>query len=137
MLAAGSGSIVNIASIAGLVGVADRAAYNASKHGLIGLTRTLAAEWGHRGVRTNAVCPGWVKTAMDDTDQAAGYYSDTDIISRIPMGRFAFPDDVAKAVAFLADQEQSGFVNGATLTVDGGWTSDGSWQSLRDRHRTR
>ena len=137
MLAAGSGSIVNIASIAGLVGVADRAAYNASKHGLIGLTRTLAAEWGHRAVRTNAVCPGWVKTAMDDTDQAAGYYSDADITSRIPMGRFAFPDDVAKAVAFLADPEQSGFVNGATLTVDGGWTSDGSWQGLRDRHRTR
>jgi NAD(P)-dependent dehydrogenase (short-subunit alcohol dehydrogenase family) len=137
MLAAGSGSIVNIASIAGLVGVADRAAYNASKHGLIGLTRTLAAEWGHRGVRTNAVCPGWVKTAMDDTDQAAGYYSDADITSRIPMGRFAFPDDVAKAVAFLADPEQSGFVNGAALAVDGGWTSDGGWQSLRDRHRAR
>ncbi len=137
MLAAGAGSIVNIASIAGLVGVADRAAYNASKHGLIGLTRTLAAEWGHRGVRTNAVCPGWVKTAMDDTDQAAGYYSDRDITSRIPMGRFAFPDDVAKAVAFLADPEESGFVNGAALTVDGGWTSDGSWQSLRDRHRQR
>jgi NAD(P)-dependent dehydrogenase (short-subunit alcohol dehydrogenase family) len=135
MLAAGSGSIVNIASIAGLVGVADRAAYNASKHGLIGLTRTLAAEWGHRGVRVNAVCPGWVKTAMDDTDQAAGHYADADITSRIPMRRFASPDDVAQAVAFLADPAQSGFVNGATLTVDGGWTADGSWQSLRDRHR--
>src|SRR5262249_37020501 len=62
MLAAGKGSIINIASVAGLLGVADRAAYNASKHGLIGLTRTLAAEWGGRGVRVNAVCPGWVKT---------------------------------------------------------------------------
>jgi NAD(P)-dependent dehydrogenase (short-subunit alcohol dehydrogenase family) len=134
MLAAGAGSIVNIASIAGLVGVADRAAYNASKHGLIGLTRTLAAEWGHHGVRTNAVCPGWVKTAMDDTDQAAGYYSDADITSRIPMQRFASPDDVAQAVAFLADPTQSAFVNGATLTVDGGWTADGGWQRLRDRH---
>ena len=61
MLEAGSGSIVNVASVAGLVGIADRAAYNASKHGLIGLTRTLAAEWGGRGVRVNAVCPGWVK----------------------------------------------------------------------------
>jgi NAD(P)-dependent dehydrogenase (short-subunit alcohol dehydrogenase family) len=135
MLAAGSGSIVNIASIAGLIGVADRAAYNSSKHGLIGLTRTLAAEWGHRGVRTNAVCPGWVKTAMDHVDQAAGHYADADITSRIPMQRFASPDDVAQAVAFLADPSQSGFVNGATLTVDGGWTADGSWQSLRDRHR--
>ena len=57
MLAQGTGSIVNVASVAGLVGVADRAAYNASKHGLIGLTRTLAAEWGGRGVRVNAVCP--------------------------------------------------------------------------------
>ncbi len=65
MLRQGSGSIVNIASVAGLLGIADRAVYNASKHGLIGLTRTLAAEWGGRGVRVNAVCPGWVKTEMD------------------------------------------------------------------------
>jgi len=65
MLRQGSGSIVNVSSVAGLLGVADRAAYNASKHGLIGLTRTLAAEWGGRGVRVNAVCPGWVKTEMD------------------------------------------------------------------------
>ena len=72
MLEAGTGSIVNMASIAGLGGVADRAAYNASKHGLIGLTRTLAAEWGGRGVRVNAVCPGWVKTEMDAADQASG-----------------------------------------------------------------
>jgi NAD(P)-dependent dehydrogenase (short-subunit alcohol dehydrogenase family) len=135
MLAQRSGSIVNIASIAGLLGIADRSAYNTSKHGLIGLTRTLAAEWGGRGVRSNAVCPGWVKTEMDATDQASGYYSDADITGRIPMGRFAYADDVASAVAFLADPEQSGFVNGATLTVDGGWSSDGSWQSLRDQHR--
>jgi NAD(P)-dependent dehydrogenase (short-subunit alcohol dehydrogenase family) len=65
MLGQGSGSIVNVASVAGLLGIADRAAYNASKHCLIGLTRTLAAEWGGRGVRVNAVCPGWVKTEMD------------------------------------------------------------------------
>jgi NAD(P)-dependent dehydrogenase (short-subunit alcohol dehydrogenase family) len=65
MLHRGSGSIVNLSSVAGLLGVADRAAYNASKHGLVGLTRTLAAEWGGRGVRVNAVCPVWVKTEMD------------------------------------------------------------------------
>jgi NAD(P)-dependent dehydrogenase (short-subunit alcohol dehydrogenase family) len=135
MLAAGSGSIINIASIAGLLGIAERSAYNASKHGLIGLTRTLAAEWGGRGVRTNAVCPGWVKTAMDDTDQASGHYTDADITGRIPMGRFATPDDVARAVAFLADERESGFINGATLTVDGGWSCDGSWQSLREQQR--
>ncbi len=69
MLEAGSGSIVNFASIAGIRGVADRAAYNASKHGLIGLTRTLAVEWGGRGVRVNAVCPGWAETEMDTADQ--------------------------------------------------------------------
>jgi NAD(P)-dependent dehydrogenase (short-subunit alcohol dehydrogenase family) len=131
MLEARSGSIVNVASIAGLVAVADRAAYNASKHGLVGLTRTLAAEWGGRGVRVNAVCPGWVKTEMDAADQARGSYSDADITQRVPMGRFAGPDDVARAIAFLADDAESGFVNGHTLTVDGGWSSDGSWESVR------
>ncbi len=131
MLQQRTGSIVNVASIAGLVGISDRCAYNASKHGLIGMTRTLAAEWGGRGVRSNAVCPGWVKTEMDAADQAKGTYSDEDIESRVPMGRFASPDDVARAIAFLADPEQSGFVNGQALAVDGGWTTDGSWQSLR------
>lgn len=135
MLAAGAGSIVNIASIAGLQGVSDRAAYNASKHGLIGLTRTLAAEWGGRGVRVNAVCPGWVKTEMDAADQASGGYTDADITDRVPMGRFAAPGDIAAAVAFLADPDMSGFVNGVALPVDGGWTADASWTSLRLRKR--
>jgi len=130
-----SGSIVNVASVAGLVGIADRAAYNASKHGLVGLTRTLAAEWGGRGVRVNAVCPAWVKTAMDDAAQSSGTYSDADITGRVPMNRFAYPDDIARAIAFLADPAESGFVNGHTLVVDGGWTADGSWQSLRMDHR--
>ena len=131
MLRRGSGSIVNVASVAGLLGIADRAAYNASKHGLVGLTRTLAAEWGGRGVRVNAVCPGWVKTEMDDEDQAGAGYTDADIEARTPMGRFATPEDIARAVAFLADPEQSGYVNGHTLSVDGGWFADGSWESLR------
>ena len=135
MLERGSGSIVNVASVAGLLGVADRASYNASKHGLIGLTRTLAAEWGGRGVRVNAVCPGWVKTEMDEEDQEDGGYTDEDIEGRVPMGRFATPEDVAAAVAFLADPEQSGFVNGHTLSVDGGWFADGSWESLRRSKR--
>ena len=135
MLEAGSGSIVNVASVAGLLGIADRAAYNASKHGLIGLTRTLAAEWGGRGVRVNAVCPGWVKTEMDAVDQARGTYNDADITGRVPMGRFASADDVAKAIAFLADEQESGFVNGHALSVDGGWAIDGSWESLRLSHR--
>ena len=135
MLEAGSGSIVNIASIAGLHGVADRAAYNASKHGLIGLTRTLATEWGGRGVRVNAVCPGWVKTEMDAADQESGGYTDSDIVERVPMARFAAPEDIAQAAAFLADSARSGFINGAALPVDGGWTADTSWTSLRLRKR--
>jgi NAD(P)-dependent dehydrogenase (short-subunit alcohol dehydrogenase family) len=135
MLAQRSGSIVNIASIAGLVGIADRVAYNASKHGVIGMTRTLAAEWGGHGVRCNAICPGWVKTEMDAADQAGGSYSDEDITDRVPMARFASPDDIASAVLFLADPKQSGFINGQAIAVDGGWTADGTWQSLRLRHR--
>jgi len=133
MLGQGSGSIVNVSSVAGLLGVSDRVAYNASKHGLVGLTRTLAAEWGGRGVRVNAVCPGWVKTEMDEEDQGAGGYTDTDIEGRVPMARFAKPEDIARAIAFLADPEWSGFVNGHTLSVDGGWFADGSWETLRRR----
>jgi NAD(P)-dependent dehydrogenase (short-subunit alcohol dehydrogenase family) len=136
MLTQGSGSIINIASIAGLMGISDRVAYNASKHGMIGLTRTLAAEWGGRGVRCNAVCPAWVKTPMDAADQVSSGYTDEDITDRVPMGRFASPQDIAAAVVFLADPEQSGFINGQSIAVDGGWTADGSWQSLRLKKRS-
>ena len=135
MLRAGNGSIINVSSVAGLFAVSDRAAYNTSKHGLIGLTRTLAAEWGGRGVRVNAVCPGWVKTEMDVADQAGGSYADRDITGRVPMGRFASPDDIARAVAFLADESESSFINGVALSVDGGWAADASWESLRLRKR--
>jgi NAD(P)-dependent dehydrogenase (short-subunit alcohol dehydrogenase family) len=137
MLAARAGSIVNVASVAGLMGVADRAAYNASKHGLVGLTRTLAVEWGGRGVRVNAVCPGWVKTEMDDDAQANALYVDADITEHVPQGRFAQPEDIAQAIAFLADPARSGFVNGTMLSVDGGWYADGSWPSLRLSTRAR
>jgi NAD(P)-dependent dehydrogenase (short-subunit alcohol dehydrogenase family) len=131
MLKRGGGSIVNVASIAGLAGVSHRSAYNASKHGLVGLTKTLAAEWGGRGVRVNAVCPGWIKTEMDTADQGAGAYSDTDIIDRVPLARFARPEDVAEAIVFLLDANRSGFINGISLPVDGGWLADASWNSLR------
>jgi NAD(P)-dependent dehydrogenase (short-subunit alcohol dehydrogenase family) len=135
MLERGRGSIVNVASIAGLAAVSHRSAYNASKHGLIGLTKTLAAEWGGRGVRVNAVCPGWIKTEMDVADQGSGAYSDADIIDRVPMARFARADDVAEAIAFLLDSERGGFINGVSLPVDGGWIADASWESLRMRTR--
>ncbi|HEY1315451.1 MAG TPA: SDR family NAD(P)-dependent oxidoreductase [Steroidobacteraceae bacterium] len=135
MLARGQGSIVNVASVAGLAGVSHRSAYNASKHGLIGLTKTLAAEWGGRGVRVNAVCPGWIKTEMDVADQGSGAYSDADIVNRVPMARFARAADVAEAIAFLLNDERSGFINGVSLPVDGGWIADASWDSLRMRTR--
>ena len=136
MLSRGRGAIVNVASVAGLSGIAHRSAYNASKHGLIGLTRTLAAEWGGRGVRVNAVCPGWIKTEMDVADQGAGAYSDADIVNRVPMARFASPEDVAQAIALLLDEERAAFINGVALPVDGGWTADGGWESLRVRARS-
>lgn len=135
MLARGLGSIVNVASVAGLAAVSHRSAYNASKHGLIGLTKTLAAEWGGRGVRVNAVCPGWIKTEMDAADQGSGAYSDADIVNRVPMARFARSDDVAEAIAFLLDTERGGFINGVSLPVDGGWIADASWDALRARTR--
>jgi NAD(P)-dependent dehydrogenase (short-subunit alcohol dehydrogenase family) len=136
MLARGRGSIVNVASVAGLAAVSHRSAYNASKHGLIGLTKTLASEWGGRGVRVNAVCPGWIKTEMDAADQSSGAYSDQDIVDRVPMARFAHANDVAEAIAFLLDQQRGGFINGVSLPVDGGWTADASWESLRLRTRS-
>ncbi len=135
MLQRRTGSIVNVASVAGLAGISHRSAYCASKHGVIGLTKALAAEWGGRGVRVNAVCPGWIKTEMDTADQGGGAYSEQDIVNRVPMARFAQAQDVAAAIAFLTDAEQSGFVNGVALPVDGGWMADASWQSLRMRTR--
>jgi NAD(P)-dependent dehydrogenase (short-subunit alcohol dehydrogenase family) len=135
MLERRQGSIVNVASVAGLAGISHRSAYNASKHGLIGLTRTLAAEWGGRGVRVNAVCPGWIKTDMDAMDQGGGAYSDADIIDRVPLARFARAQDVAEAIAFLADSDRNGFINGVSLPVDGGWMADASWNDLRLRTR--
>jgi NAD(P)-dependent dehydrogenase (short-subunit alcohol dehydrogenase family) len=72
---------------------------------------------------------------MDSADQGSGAYSDQDIIDRVPMARFARADDVAQAIAFLADNQKSGFVNGALLPVDGGWIADASWDNLRMRTR--
>jgi NAD(P)-dependent dehydrogenase (short-subunit alcohol dehydrogenase family) len=74
-------------------------------------------------------------TEMDMADQGSGAYSDADIVNRVPMARFARAQDVAEAIAFLADRERGGFINGVSLPVDGGWTADASWESLRMRTR--
>jgi NAD(P)-dependent dehydrogenase (short-subunit alcohol dehydrogenase family) len=72
---------------------------------------------------------------MDASDQATGGYSDADIVTQVPMGRFAASGDAAAAIAFLADPARSGFINGVTLPVDGGWTADAGWTALRLRKR--
>lgn len=111
-----SGSIVNIASVVGIMGNAGQANYTASKAGLIALTKTTAKELGSRNVRVNAVAPGYIRTAMTDklTDQIKEA-----MMRLVPLGRLGEPEDVAKAVAFLAG-DNSAYVNGQTLTVCGG-----------------
>ena len=126
MLEAGSGVIINIGSIFGETGMPMRAAYAASKHGLVGLTRVLAVEWASRGVRVVTVEPAYVATSLDDQDQSDGGYSPTDITRRTPLGRYAEPHEIAAVVAFLVSDDAS-FITGTTIAVDGGWLAHGGW----------
>jgi NAD(P)-dependent dehydrogenase (short-subunit alcohol dehydrogenase family) len=126
MLPRGAGSIVNIGSILGQLGLPKRAAYCASKHGLIGLTKVLGGEWGRRGVRVNCINPGYIRTPMDVHDQAVGDYTDEDITRRAPAGRFGSADEVAAAAVWLASDD-SAYVTGTSIDVDGGWVSYGGW----------
>jgi 3-oxoacyl-[acyl-carrier protein] reductase len=126
MLPAGRGVIVNIGSVFAAVGMPMRAAYAASKHGVVGLTRVLATEWAARGIRVVAVDPAYVRTALDDADQRAGDYTGEDIARRTPMGRYAEPAEVARVVAFLASDDAS-FITGSEVAVDGGWLAFGGW----------
>jgi meso-butanediol dehydrogenase/(S,S)-butanediol dehydrogenase/diacetyl reductase len=122
LIAAGKrGRIVNLASTLGLMAAPKRAAYVASKHGVIGLTKQMAIEFGELGIRVNAVAPGVVRTPLTER-----YFQDpemTQIIRDIhAVGRWAEPHEIATAILFLA-AEENGFITGAVLTVDGGWTT--------------
>jgi len=123
MLEAGRGSIVNVASVLGLVGSGQvrQAAYAASKGGVVNLTRELAAQWARRGVRVNALAPGWFPTEM--TGEMFGDEGSLRWMrSRTPMGRAGDLDELVGPLLFLAS-DASSFVTGHILTVDGGWTA--------------
>jgi NAD(P)-dependent dehydrogenase (short-subunit alcohol dehydrogenase family) len=125
LLAGGRGSIVNVASISAQVGMPGRAPYCASKSGLVGLTRALAVEWAARGIRVNAVAPGYARTPMVEHALEAGVVSEPEVLARTPAGRLAEPADVGNVVAFLASSEAA-FVTGQTLVVDGGYLAYGA-----------
>jgi NAD(P)-dependent dehydrogenase (short-subunit alcohol dehydrogenase family) len=119
MVPRGAGSIVAIASVAGLTAVPERAAYAASKAGLLMLTRVCAVEWASSGVRVNAVAPTFVDTELGRLTLDAPGQRDR-VLGMIPMGRLATAADVLGAVRYLLDDGASGFVTGECLTVDGG-----------------
>lgn len=119
MKTAGYGRVVNISSIQGLFGGARSSTYSATKHALIGYTKSLAAEWGAYGITCNAVCPGYIDTEMLLNADAA---SRSALLQRIPVGRFGTPEEVARLVAFLVGSH-GGYVNGSALVMDGGLSS--------------
>jgi 3-oxoacyl-[acyl-carrier protein] reductase len=120
------GVIVNVASIFAEVGIPQRAAYAATKHGLVGLTRVLATEWARDGIRVVAVEPAYVKTNLDARDRESGGYTDEDIAGRTPLGRFGEPGEIAAVIDFLSSDDAS-FVTGSATAIDGGWLAYGGW----------
>ena len=121
MLHQGSGAMVNTASIAGLIGGAGGTAYSASKHGVIGLTKTAALEYATQGIRVNCVCPGYIQTpltarGLSDPERRA------QIVARHPLGRVGTPEEIAEAVVWLCSDAAS-FVTGHTMTIDGGYVA--------------
>ena len=122
MIARGGGSIVNVASVAALVGLKNRAAYCASKGAVVGLTRALAVDHVGDGIRVNAVCPGtvdspWVRRLVDEVGESMDM-----LRARQPMGRLGLPEEIAAAVAYLAS-DAAAFVTGTALVIDGGLTA--------------
>lgn len=125
MLERKHGSVINLASIGGIVGVRDRLAYTVTKHAVVGLTRALALDHSHTGVRFNAICPGRVETPFvqarlaEYPDPAQAY---REMSASQLTGRMARPDEIAAAALYLAADE-SAMVTGSTLLIDGGWSA--------------
>jgi len=127
------GSIVTLSSVAGRLGMPQRASYNSAKHALIGLTKSLAVEWAPDGIRTNAVAPGYVWTALNHKLENQGLINAAAITERVPMHRWGEPAEVAHAIVFLSTSWAS-YINGHTLYVDGGMTVGGDWYRTQGKH---
>jgi NAD(P)-dependent dehydrogenase (short-subunit alcohol dehydrogenase family) len=125
MLNQGSGAIVNLSSITALSGMPGRNAYGAAKAGIAAMTRSMACEWAPRGLRINAVAPGYVKTELIKKLAAKGALDQPKIERRTPMGRMAEPAEIASVIVFLASPGAS-YITGATISVDGGWAAYGA-----------
>ncbi len=126
MIPRGKGVIVNIGSLFSHSGMPLRAAYAASKHGVVGITRTLAVEWAPHGVRVVGVDPGFVRTRVVAASQRAGGFTDADVEHRAPLGRFATAEEVADVVLFAAS-DGARYMTGTHIAVDGGWLAYGGW----------
>jgi NAD(P)-dependent dehydrogenase (short-subunit alcohol dehydrogenase family) len=125
MLERETGTIVNISSINAWEAFPMRLAYCAAKSAVVAMTEVLAIEWADRGIRVNAVAPGVTRTALVQKGIDEGVVDVVRYQARTPMHRFGEPDEIARAVLWLANDEDSSFVTGTTLTVDGGWTAQG------------
>ena len=127
MRESGGGSIVNLASVGGLIGLSHRPAYSAAKHGIVGLTKSLARDLAPAGIRVNALCPGVIRTPM--TEQ---YFSDEsfeqELAVSVPLARYGEASDVAQAALYLAS-DMAAYVTGVALPVDGGWLAEKSFVS--------